>query len=87
MWEDSADDDRNVGYVQGLAARAQPFSAGGFYINFDSETPVDRLRASFGEQKFRRLQQLKDKYDPSNFFRLNQNIPPKMHESGSVAGG
>lgn len=87
MWQDCVDDARNVGYVQELAARAQPFSSGSFYINFDSETPVDRLRASFGEKKFRRLQQLKDKYDASNFFRLNQNVPPSAHASSSVAGG
>ena len=87
MWEHSADDDRNVGYVRDLAERARPFSAGGFYINFESETPVDRLRASFGEQKFKRLQQLKDKYDPSNFFQLNQNIPPTVNESRSATSG
>jgi hypothetical protein len=48
---------------------------------------LQRLRASFGEQKFRRLQKVKHKYDPSNFFRLNQNIPPTVHESRTVAGG
>jgi hypothetical protein len=35
-----------------------------------------RLRASYGEEKFRRLVALKDAYDPENVFALNQNIPP-----------
>lgn len=76
MWDGGPDDARNIEYVQGLAARVLPFSSAGFYINFESETPVDGLRIAVGEQKFKRLQQLKDKYDPSNFFSLNQNIRP-----------
>jgi hypothetical protein len=85
MWEGGPDDAKYVEYVRGVAARMLPFSPGGFYINFESETPVDGLRTVFGEQKFRRLQQLKDKYDPCNFFRLNQNIPPTGYVSNPKA--
>ena len=38
--------------------------------------PIERLRAAFGEKKFRRIQALKTRWDPGNSFRFNQNIPP-----------
>jgi hypothetical protein len=46
------------------------------YVNFLMEEGQDRIRDAYGEAKFDRLKMLKRKYDPENFFRLNQNIPP-----------
>ena len=46
------------------------------YVNFLGDEGQDRVRAAYGEEKYDRLQALKRKYDPYNFFRLNQNIPP-----------
>ena len=54
----------------------QPFSFGGVYVNFLGEEGEERVRAAYGEEKFERLTALKRKYDPTNFFRLNQNISP-----------
>jgi len=53
-----------------------PFGAGGAYVNFmmDGEEE-DRIQASYGTN-YRRLGKIKAKYDPHNFFRVNQNIPP-----------
>ena len=51
----------------------QPFSTGGAYLNF---TPEDRVRDAYGPDKYGRLVALKDRYDPDNLFRLNQNIKP-----------
>jgi len=48
----------------------------GAYVNFLMEEGEERVRRSYGEAKYARLQALKRKYDPDNFFRLNQNIPP-----------
>jgi hypothetical protein len=76
MWDNSIDDEINIGFVRELSRRMDRFASGGFYINFEYETPTDHVRAAFGPGKFARLQKLKDKYDPTNFFRLNQNIPP-----------
>lgn len=52
-----------------------PFSAGGAYVNFMMDEGQDRIRASFGEN-YDRLARIKKTYDPSNFFRVNQNIRP-----------
>ena len=46
------------------------------YVNFLDEEGEERIRAAYGEEKYNRLKALKRKYDPDNFFRINQNIPP-----------
>jgi FAD binding domain/Berberine and berberine like len=46
------------------------------YVNFLMEEGEERVRDAYGAAKYDRLRQLKKKYDPDNFFRLNQNIPP-----------
>jgi FAD/FMN-containing dehydrogenase len=46
------------------------------YVNFLGAEGEERIRAAYGEEKYNRLKALKRKYDPDNFFRLNQNIPP-----------
>jgi hypothetical protein len=46
------------------------------YVNFLMEEGDARIRKAYGDAKYNRLQALKRKYDPENFFRLNQNIPP-----------
>jgi FAD/FMN-containing dehydrogenase len=46
------------------------------YVNFLMDEGQERVRQTYGPAKYQRLQALKRKYDPDNFFRLNQNIPP-----------
>jgi hypothetical protein len=46
------------------------------YVNFLMDEGQERVREAYGREKYDRLQALKRKYDPDNFFRLNQNIPP-----------
>jgi FAD/FMN-containing dehydrogenase len=46
------------------------------YVNFLGDEGADRIRAAYGARKYDRLKALKRKYDPDNFLRLNQNIPP-----------
>jgi FAD/FMN-containing dehydrogenase len=53
-----------------------PYSAGGAYINFMMEEGEDRIRATYGKN-YDRLAKIKKRYDPANFFRVNQNIKPK----------
>jgi FAD/FMN-containing dehydrogenase len=52
-----------------------PTSAGGAYVNFMMDEGTDRVRASYGPN-YDRLTRIKAAYDPDNFFRINQNIPP-----------
>ena len=47
----------------------------GVYVNFLMDEGPERVRQAYGAQ-YDRLQALKRRYDPDNFFRLNQNIPP-----------
>jgi FAD/FMN-containing dehydrogenase len=46
------------------------------YVNFLMEEGQERIRQAYGAEKYERLKALKRSYDPTNFFRLNQNIPP-----------
>jgi hypothetical protein len=48
----------------------------GVYVNFLGDEGTERVRQSYGSKKYDKLQALKRKYDPDNFFRINQNIPP-----------
>lgn len=52
----------------------QPYS-NGVYANFISDEGAAGLQAAYGE-RLKRLVALKDRYDPTNFFRMNANIPP-----------
>lgn len=56
------------------------------YLNFSTEMEASRIRAAYGEEKYRRLQALKAVWDPDNVFRNNANIPPAVR-AGAVADG
>ncbi len=53
----------------------RPFSAGGAYVNFMMDEGESRIKATYREN-YTRLVHIKGKYDPDNFFRVNQNIKP-----------
>jgi FAD/FMN-containing dehydrogenase len=54
----------------------RPYSTGRVYVNPLGEEGQDRVRAAHGDAKYERLRALKQTYDPTNLFRLNQNIQP-----------
>src|ERR1700739_1957600 len=59
----------------------QPFSTGGVYVNYlgrEADEGSGRIEAASGPDKYARLAALKNKYDPDNPFRLNQNIKPNQ---------
>ena len=56
--------------------RCGPTRTATAYINSLGEADPDRVRASYGETKYRRLAALKAEWDPDNRFRHNPNIPP-----------
>lgn len=74
MWIDPTEDERNTAWARGFAAAMRPFGLGTAFANFVATDEVDRLRASYGEEKYKRLIELKRRWDPNNLFRLNQNI-------------
>jgi FAD/FMN-containing dehydrogenase len=76
MWPDPAESERNIAYTRTLAQAMKPWSTGRAYLNFLGDEGQGRVEAAFGPEKFARLQSLKDKWDPDNLFRINQNIPP-----------
>lgn len=55
---------------------------GGAYVNFIGDEGEERIRAAYPGKTWDRLAAIKARYDPSNIFRLNQNIPPALAESG-----
>jgi len=77
-WHDPADDAANIAWVRDFIAAMEPFSDGSRYMNFAGmqEEGDSMVRAAFGPH-YGRLAALKAKYDPSNLFRLNQNIKPR----------
>jgi hypothetical protein len=76
-WDNPADDAANITWLRELIADMQEFSDGSRYLNFPGfhEEGDELIRKAFGE-KYERLAALKRKYDPTNFFSLNQNIKP-----------
>jgi hypothetical protein len=73
--EQAGDADRHIAWVRGMFAALEPYSRG-VYVNFTSDDANDRVRAAYSPAQWDRLTALKAKYDPSNFFRRNANIPP-----------
>jgi FAD/FMN-containing dehydrogenase len=66
----------HIEWAQRLYSELEPSLTGGAYINFLSAEGEERIRAAYGAEKFDRLRGLKDRYDPTNLFHLNQNVPP-----------
>jgi FAD/FMN-containing dehydrogenase len=64
-----------MSWCRGLFDAAAPFATGEAYVNFLTDEEGDRLEAAYGAS-YERLVALKDRYDPGNLFRMNQNIPP-----------
>lgn len=77
IWDGIADDEANIRWARDLWSAVHPFSTGGVYANNLGDEGEDRVRAAYGENHAR-LVALKNKYDPANFFRLNQNIRPAV---------
>jgi FAD/FMN-containing dehydrogenase len=74
-WEDAGQDDKCVAWAREFYAATEPFATGGVYVNFISDGE-ERVAGAYGAN-YARLEKIKAKYDPDNFFCLNQNIAPK----------
>jgi FAD/FMN-containing dehydrogenase len=76
QWMQPSDTSRCISWARETYERMQPFFAAGRYVNYlDDDEMGDPVAAAYGPN-YRRLQRIKAKYDPKNFFRMNQNIRP-----------
>ncbi|GBC94311.1 6-hydroxy-D-nicotine oxidase [bacterium HR16] len=74
-WESASEDQRCIAWAREFFAKSRPFASSGAYINFLTQDETDRIAFAYGTT-YDRLVALKKKYDPTNFFRMNQNIKP-----------
>jgi FAD/FMN-containing dehydrogenase len=74
-WGDHNDDEKCIAWAREFHQATEPFSQG-VYVNFLSEEGEDRVKDAYTQSTWDRLVRLKDKYDPTNMFSLNQNIKP-----------
>ena len=72
---DPANRDRITQWAREYWEALHPYSAGGAYVNFMMEEGQQRVEATYRDN-YKRLSQIKRKYDPTNLFRVNQNILP-----------
>jgi hypothetical protein len=70
---DPANNDKITNWCKAYFDAVHPYSSGGAYVNFMMEEGQERVQASFRDN-YGRLAKIKKKYDPTNFFRVNQNI-------------
>jgi FAD/FMN-containing dehydrogenase len=76
MDPDPATEQAHIAWARELSQGLSPHTTTGVYLNYTSDEGEDRVRSSYGAEKYDRLVALKDKYDPGNLFHLNQNIRP-----------
>lgn len=75
-WDSADDDKRAIAWCRRTADALAALSLKANYVNEQADTGI--AQSSYGEAKYRRLANLKWRYDPSNLFRLNQNIEPRQ---------
>ena len=73
---DPANNERIVPWTKDYWDALHPYSAGGAYVNFMMDEGQERVQATYGDN-YDRLVAIKNQYDPTNLFRVNQNIRPK----------
>ncbi|HEY5744309.1 MAG TPA: BBE domain-containing protein, partial [Terrimicrobiaceae bacterium] len=79
QWTNPGESQHHIEWARGLAESIRPFSSGGYLLNFLGDEGEDTIKAAFGAN-YDKLAAIKRKYDPENFFRLNQNIKPQAND-------
>ena len=77
QWTDPAESARHIQWTRDFWTAVEPFATGEVYVNHLDAEEATRIRAAYG-LGYERLVALKNKYDPTNLFRLNQNIKPTV---------
>jgi FAD/FMN-containing dehydrogenase len=78
IWNESFDDERCIAWGRSTAKSLAAISMQGNYVNEQADFGKDVAFGAYGAEKYNRLAKLKARYDPTNFFRLNQNIEPML---------
>jgi len=78
LWENPVDDEMNIKWARDFWDAMQPFARDAVYVNYLGDEGSERVKAAYAAEVYERLVQSKNKYDPTNFFRFNQNIVPTM---------
>ncbi|HEY2022830.1 FAD-binding oxidoreductase, partial [Paraburkholderia sp.] len=76
-WDDARDDDRCIAWSRAFFDAAKPFALGSVYVNFMTQEEAGRIEQAYGAN-YERLVAIKNRYDPNNLFRNNQNIRPTL---------
>jgi len=76
LW-DEGEANTHIGWARTFWTAVEPFAASGVYVNYLGNEGEERIRASYGAN-YSRLVTLKNTYDPTNLFRMNQNIKPAL---------
>jgi FAD/FMN-containing dehydrogenase len=76
LWLDATEDESNTAWVRAASDAMEAYGTGARYVNFLADDGEAAVRSAYEDETFTRLQNLKARYDPTNFFHLNQNIKP-----------
>ncbi len=82
-WSEPSGDESNISWIRGLFNKLRPAMKPGAYVNFMSGDEQDRVPEAYHE-RWDRMVAVKSHYDPTNFFRLNQNVPPRKLATTSL---
>jgi hypothetical protein len=81
-WSEASADAGNISWIRGLFNKVRPAMKPGVYVNFMSGDEQDRVPEAY-QERWDRMVAVKTHYDPNNFFRLNQNVPPGKLATGA----
>jgi FAD/FMN-containing dehydrogenase len=86
-WVEPAEAERHIAWTRRTYDALQPYLTGHGYVNFTSDEGEPAVRASYPPEVYERLVEVKNRYDPQNVFRRNQNIKPAPAASRPVTAG
>ena len=76
MWNDPAQSDANIRWTRELWSAMQLHATEAVYVNYLDTDDTGRVQGAYDAATYDRLRRIKERYDPENFFRVNQNIAP-----------
>src|SRR4029077_11660010 len=79
QWAEGSQSATHIAWLRDIWSRVEPHLKGSVYVNHVAADDLpEKVRASFGDN-YQRLRELKAKFDPTNLFRVNANIPPALY--------